>query len=579
MRHSVVLSTTLACAAGSLLAVTLPVPVASAQSYGYSSPYFTSSGQRSRPARAKPSRPSAARSARAAKVAEKTPGLATAGPLTLVVSLGQQRVTIYDRNGMVTSSPISSGAAGHRTPTGVYSILEKNRVHYSNLYANAPMPNMQRITWSGVALHAGHLPGYPASHGCIRLPYSFSRTLFSTTTLGTRVIVAHDSPEPQVIAHANLLKPLPPGVPDAAPPVVQHDTSPAAGRRASDAARMMLGVSQANAAGPADQPADAQGPPTRASVAAARQRQLAALEAAAKDSATWRADAHAQVVAANADLRAALDALAAARKTVGDIDKRIRDALAAKAAADGKLKAFLVKTGQLSDPAKIATAESEEDRIEAEALAALAAYDMANADRRQIDGSIAALQQAAEQTEQRRAALSAVLKTATEAVAQASGSLAAAQRALKRADKPITVLISRKAGKIYVRQGWDDLMEAPIEIASPSVPLGTQVFHAVGYTADGHDLEWRALTAARAVPKVQRRVIGRERGRPIYAEVPVETASLPQTPAAALERVKIPAEIAEVLAEHIKPNSAIIITDEGKSPETGKFTDLIVSTY
>jgi lipoprotein-anchoring transpeptidase ErfK/SrfK len=96
------------------------------------------------------------------------------GPLVINVSLSRQRLTVYDANGPIAESPVSSGRVGYGTPAGVYSIVQKKRQHYSNLYAGASMPNMQRITWSGVALHAGALPGYPASHGCIRLPHGFS---------------------------------------------------------------------------------------------------------------------------------------------------------------------------------------------------------------------------------------------------------------------------------------------------------------------------------------------------------------------------------------------------------------------
>ena len=122
---------------------------------------------------------------------------ADGSPLTIVVSLKEQRLQVFDSAGLVAQSPISSGRPGYSTPTGVFTILQKNREHYSNLYGDAPMPNMQRITWSGVALHAGALPGYPASHGCIRLPYGFSRSLFSMTQLGTRVVVNNNMVEPE----------------------------------------------------------------------------------------------------------------------------------------------------------------------------------------------------------------------------------------------------------------------------------------------------------------------------------------------------------------------------------------------
>ena len=125
-----------------------------------------------------------------------TPEVAPDGPVLIVIGLQEQRAVVY-RNGVrIGSSPVSTGKAGHETPTGVFNILEKRREHYSNLYDNAPMPFMQRLTWDGIALHAGHLPGYPASHGCVRLPYDFSEALFGITERGMTVVVAQQLESP-----------------------------------------------------------------------------------------------------------------------------------------------------------------------------------------------------------------------------------------------------------------------------------------------------------------------------------------------------------------------------------------------
>ena len=109
------------------------------------------------------------------------------GDVVVVVSLQLQKAFVYRGDGLIGMSTISSGKAGHETPTGTFEILQKRREHYSNLYDNAPMPFMQRLTWSGVALHAGQIPGYPASHGCVRLPNAFARHLFGVTELGATV--------------------------------------------------------------------------------------------------------------------------------------------------------------------------------------------------------------------------------------------------------------------------------------------------------------------------------------------------------------------------------------------------------
>ena len=130
---------------------------------------------------------------------EWRPERAPAGPSLVVVGLQEQRAQIY-RNGVrIGSTPVSTGRRGHETPTGLFSILEKKREHYSNLYNNAPMPNMQRLTWDGVALHAGRLPGHPASHGCIRLPHAMSDHLYEVTTKGTLVAVLPTFPDTAVI--------------------------------------------------------------------------------------------------------------------------------------------------------------------------------------------------------------------------------------------------------------------------------------------------------------------------------------------------------------------------------------------
>jgi hypothetical protein len=129
------------------------------------------------------------------------------GPLQIVVSIDDQKVTLFSNGVRVAQGPVSTGVPGHPTPTGVFSIIEKDRHHRSNLYSNAPMPYMQRITWSGVALHEGELPGYPASHGCIRMSRDFARKLWPITKLGIRVIVARRDLAPVDFEHPKLFVP------------------------------------------------------------------------------------------------------------------------------------------------------------------------------------------------------------------------------------------------------------------------------------------------------------------------------------------------------------------------------------
>ena len=119
---------------------------------------------------------------------------ASAEPLSVTVDLNSQRAWVYRGETLIGLSTISSGASGYETPTGTYTVLQKNLTHKSNLYDDAPMPFMQRLTWDGVALHAGAIPGHPASHGCVRLPKSFAKLLYGATRVGTTVTITGDSP-------------------------------------------------------------------------------------------------------------------------------------------------------------------------------------------------------------------------------------------------------------------------------------------------------------------------------------------------------------------------------------------------
>jgi lipoprotein-anchoring transpeptidase ErfK/SrfK len=130
-------------------------------------------------------------------------------PIMAIVSLRNQRITVYDVKGWILRAPVSSGQKGRETPAGVFTVLQKNEDHWSNLYDDGHMPHMQRLTWSGIALHGGSLPGYPASHGCVRLPFDFAARLFETTRLGMRVVVAPGDVAPIEIAHPALLRSRP----------------------------------------------------------------------------------------------------------------------------------------------------------------------------------------------------------------------------------------------------------------------------------------------------------------------------------------------------------------------------------
>ena len=127
----------------------------------------------------------------------------------MVISLPEQQAYVYRNGVLIGRTTISSGRAGHRTPTGVFTVLEKQRRHYSNIYKGAAMPFMERLTWGGIALHGGRLPGYPDSHGCIRLPKEFSQLLFGVTRVGTAVVVANESSDSVLVTHPGPLMAMP----------------------------------------------------------------------------------------------------------------------------------------------------------------------------------------------------------------------------------------------------------------------------------------------------------------------------------------------------------------------------------
>ena len=135
------------------------------------------------------------------------PEISPRGPLMILISVPEQEMHVYRNGIMIGRSTVSTGTKGHDTPGGVFSILEKQSTYRSKKYQNAPMPYMQRLTWTGIAMHSGQLPGYAASHGCVRLPYDFSQLLFSTTASGGTVIIGDGkTPVPRLASNPGLLR-------------------------------------------------------------------------------------------------------------------------------------------------------------------------------------------------------------------------------------------------------------------------------------------------------------------------------------------------------------------------------------
>jgi L,D-transpeptidase catalytic domain len=397
--------------------------------------------------------PAGAASRRAERTTENAAPRQAGAPIMAIVSISNQQVTIYDADGWILRAPVSTGQSGRETPSGVFSVIQKDADHHSNLYDDAFMPHMQRITWSGIALHGGPLPGYPASHGCVRMPYGFAESLFDKTQLGMRVIIAPGGAAPVEIAHPALFSPKP----DASAQADALDAEATAAGKKADGAKLVASTAAREAAR-----------------ATATMRNLENLKTRAE-----------------AQLAAAETAIGSARSD------------AAKARAeDAKQKAA----------AKVAELQTQWDAAKAE-----------------IQPKLDAVEPAREAAAAAESARAAAVKAAREA---------------SRALAPVSVFISRKTQKLYVRRGFEPVLESPVTIRDADRSIGTHVFTAVGRAGTG--LRWTAVTL-----------------------------NDPSDAKSALDRITIPQDVLDRIAPTASPRSSLIISDEALSGETGKGTEFV----
>ena len=415
-----------------------------------------------------------------ARAVEEVAPREAGAPIMAIVSLKSQQVTIYDADGWILRAPVSSGQKGRETPAGVFSVIQKDADHHSNLYDDAFMPHMQRITWSGIALHGGPLPGHAASHGCVRMPYGFAERLFGETKLGMRVIIAPGDVAPVEIAHPALLEPKP----DVGAHVALLATEAADAAKKADEARL-------------------------AAVTAAREAARAALPVRKLDILMRRAEAQ----------------LAAADKAVG----------AAK-----------------SDEAK-ARAEDAKQKAAASVAETQAQWDAAKAEAQPKLDAVAPAREAAVAAENARAAA------------------AKAAREAARALEPVSVFISRKTQKLYVRRGFEPILESPVTILEPDRAIGTHVFTAVARTDTG--LRWSVVTLDDGHPRAVVEAQARPQADGGAAAEPA--AAYASAAKSALDRIVIPPEVLDRIAPTASPRSSLIISDEALSPETGKGTEFV----
>jgi hypothetical protein len=437
-------------------------------------------------------------------------------PVMAVVSLREQRVTIYDTDGKMLRAPVSTGQSGYETPAGIYSVIAKEAEHYSNLYDDAEMPFMQRITWSGIALHAGHLPGYAASHGCIRMPYPFAQQLFDLTKTGLRVIIVPRDVAPADIEHGALFKPTTieverPLTSTAAEQPMQlaaTESSPSLAPRRVNALLWIAETKAAEAEAAAQKARDARQTAMRAGLEAARFVKAIRIAEAGK-------------LRAETQLKNAEYAL-----------QTVEASTATQTAEDVKANA----TNRLSE------AQTQLDALKSEGQLKLDAAATA-----------------------REAAMAAeAVKVAAAGAAKEAASILS----------PVTVFISRQTQRLYVRQAFQPLFDIPITISDSQRAVGTHIYTALEYTKDGADLRWSAVSMPRSLDASEPDSYSRRHRRGEHeAEAAITQIGVAK---AALDRITIPQEAIERISNVVSPGSTLIVSDEPMSKETGKGTDFIV---
>ncbi|MEA2917575.1 MAG: hypothetical protein QOJ15_9656, partial [Bradyrhizobium sp.] len=287
----------------------------------------------------------AARQARPAAPTEAVAPREAGEPIMAIVSIKSQQVTFYDADGWILRAPVSTGVKDRETPAGVFAVLEKDKDHHSSMYDDAWMPNMQRITWNGVALHGGPLPGYAASHGCVRMPYGFAEKLFEKTWIGMRVIISPNDAEPVEFSHPALFMPKAEAIAAAPARAATLAREAEEATKTADETKKAAATSTREMASLTASLRKLQGLKTRADaelvradkvLAAARTDEAKARAEELKQKAATKAtEAGAQFDSATADAKSKLDAAAAAKDAVKTAQTRKADT--ARAAIEAKL--------------------------------------------------------------------------------------------------------------------------------------------------------------------------------------------------------------------------------------------------
>lgn len=521
---------------------------------------------------------------------ENAAGAKPQGPLIISISIEQQKIRVYDSNGLFAEGPVSTGTKTHPTPMGVFSIIQKHKMHHSNIYSGAPMPYMQRITWSGVAMHQGVLPGYPASHGCIRLPMAFAQKMWVWTRMGARVLVTPGEITPAPFSHPLLVarKVVPQPVAEEAPQV-----------EAPLGVKSDKGADAAREAGKSADTADAR-IELRSTVGHARLHTADASSAMPVNVAVTMSDASPAAasgaaetairpeVAKAEETRPATDEKSEVAKSEETKTDEARSAEARSAegkreeGSNGNGSSGAVKSEAEPAPAKaeVATSDDKAETKPAEIVTG------------EVKSSPASVSANAEPVESKaEPATAAAEKPAEKAITEAPAKkdtsrlpgVEKAKSELKR-EGQVAVFISGKDGKLYVRQNFKPVFDMPVTIAPSDKLLGTHVFTAEVDKNDANALRWSVVSIPVTARNAQR-IDADERStrrRKVAGSVPPAVkpaAPMPNAngPAEALDRITVPPDVMAKIGEALATGGSIVVSDQSiKQGETGEGTDFIV---
>ncbi|MFM7085309.1 MAG: L,D-transpeptidase family protein [Hyphomicrobium sp.] len=455
---------------------------------------------------------------------DNTNALFSGQAVMAIVSIDDQTISLFDKDGNNFKSRISSGQRNYETPVGIYSLLQKEAEHYSNIYDDASMPFMQRITWSGLSLHAGDLPGYPASHGCVRLPYNFAEKIFGLTRLGMRVIVARNEVTPSSLSHPALFQPQ------------LHNVEP---KDTTPASPFIIEEGLFNET----LMPDVQNWPLRNQQQQHLKQRAYFLDLKAKELGELLEIPKSKIE----DLTSQRNELLKKQKLSERLRKNSENSLLRMEWSFRRTKTAKEMTAatnaRLALLEKQASIDLDITQVRSEIDQTNAALDAAKAELNKLDTNY-----------------QDALRIANEA---------------KLRLLPVSVLVSLKKQRVYVRQGLEQIMETEITIENPDQSIGTHIYTALNYNKSGEEVQWNVVSLPKSQPDLYgisyyENANAKKKLRRNYSQLE------PSEAFDALQRVQFPPEVKNRVSEYVWPGSSLIITDEEPHKETGKSTEFIV---